>query len=163
MTQSKALKTAALVSITAAATTLLIQACGGGDAIAQALADPVEGVWEVAVTQRDCVSGATLSTFRSAQMFQRGGTFSDTSSHATSTRGPAYGLWTQGGSNYTVRFRFFRYNADGSFAGTSVSTMTVALATDGKTFTATRATSVFDPSGNAVASVCTSDAASRFS
>lgn len=56
MNQLSALKTVSLVTLTAAATSLLIQACGGG-AMAQtaADADPIEGVWESSVTIKDCI------------------------------------------------------------------------------------------------------------
>lgn len=163
MYQPIALKTVATVIVTAAAATLLVQACGGGGAIASEPADPIEGVWDVAVTQVDCTSGATLSTFRSSQVFHRGGTFGDTSSHPTNTRGPAWGLWTRSGDNYTVRFRFIRYGTDGNAAGFSESTMPVQLGTDGNSFTATRATKVLDFNGNQVGAVCTKDTAKRFS
>ncbi|MFT3821993.1 MAG: hypothetical protein QM750_30980 [Rubrivivax sp.] len=159
---SQSLKTVALLSVSAAATTVLIQACGG-DARAQAAPDPIEGVWDVAVTQRDCSSGAAQSTFRSNQVFHHGGTFADTSTHPPSTRGPAWGAWTGGGTAgaYTVNFRFIRYNADGSLAGTAVSTLTVTLAADGKSFSATRASKLLDTAGNQVGALCTADAGSR--
>lgn len=160
--QGKALKTTALVTITAAATALLIQACGGGDAIAQSARDPIEGVWESAVSQVDCTTGATVSTFRSSQVFHQGGTLGDTSLHPTSTRGPGWGIWSRGNDGYTVKFRFYRYGADGSHAGSSVSTMTVTMGSDGNTFTARRTTRVLDPAGNQVGQVCTNDSGVRF-
>jgi hypothetical protein len=167
MHQPKALKTAFLVSVTAAATTLLIQACGGGGtAVAQSKPDPIVGVWDVAVTQVDCTSGATVSTFHSLQVFQQGGTFADTSTHPTTVRGPAWGVWTAGSDSYTTKFRFFRYAPDSNnvpaYVGSSASTMTVTVAADGNTFTAHRTTKVLDPSGNQVAQVCTNDAGTRF-
>ena len=74
MKPSKSLKTVALVSVTAAAATLFIQACGGG-AVAQAAsdADPVEGVWESTLTIKDCASGAVLTTFKGLAVLHRGG------------------------------------------------------------------------------------------
>jgi len=68
MPQSNSLKTFALVAVSAAATTLLMQACGGG-ANAQSTqqeADPIEGAWESTVTIKDCTSGAALTTFTAA-------------------------------------------------------------------------------------------------
>jgi hypothetical protein len=156
----------AIALIPSVITLLLVQACGGSlDAIAQAqppaFADPVEGVWQSNVSQLNCSTGAVVSTFQSTQVFHRGGTFGDTSSHGPATRGPAFGTWTRNGATYTVKFRFFRYNADGSLAGSSVSTMTASLSADGSTLTATRNTQVLDPTGTQVATVCASDNASR--
>lgn len=161
MTLPRSLKAAALVSTTAASTLLLIQACGGG-AIAQGASDPIEGVWETVASQRDCGTGAVLSTFRSAQVFHQGGTFGDTSSHAPTSRGPAYGLWSRSGDSYAVKFRFFRYAADGSATGSTVATVTVALAADGNSFTATRSSQVLDNAGAVLATVCASDVGTRF-
>lgn len=157
----RSLQTAALVSVTAASTLLLIQACGG-DANAQDAPDPIEGVWEMASSQRDCTTGAVLSTFRSAQVFHRGGTVGDTSSHAPGSRGPAFGQWSRNGDAYTVKFRFFRYAADGSVAGSTVATIAVTLAADGNGFTATRSSQVLDNAGSVIATVCAGDAATRF-
>ncbi len=165
MTLPRSLKAATLVSVTAASTMLMIQACGG-DAVAEDAPDPIEGVWETAASQRDCSTGAVLSTFRSAQVFHRGGTMGDTSSHGPGTRGPAYGVWARSGSgrsggDYSVKFRFFRYAADGSVAGSTVATVTVTLAADGNGFTATRSSQVLDNAGNPVATVCATDVATR--
>ena len=65
MTRPSSLKTVSLVATTAAATILLMQACGGA-ALAQtaADADPIEGVWESDVTIRDCSTSAVLRTFK---------------------------------------------------------------------------------------------------
>jgi hypothetical protein len=156
------LKYAAILSVTAAATTLLIQACGGGANAQAADADAIEGVWLATASQVDCSSKAVLSTFRSSQVFHRGGTFGDTSSHPTTVRGPAWGTWSRSGATYTVRFQFLRYSADGTFLGFSASTLTATLAADGKSFTSERATQVLDTAGNTVGAVCTSDVASRF-
>ena len=165
MNQPKALKAATLVSAAAAAIMLLMQACGGG-AVAQSAPDPIVGVWDVAVTQVDCTSSLTVSTFRSSQVFHLGGTFADTSIHPTTVRGPAWGVWTAGSNSYTVKFRFFRYAPDSNgvpaYVGTSVSAMTVAPGADGNSFTARRTTKVLDTSGNQVGTVCTTDVASRF-
>jgi hypothetical protein len=157
-------KACAYALIPSLITMLLVQACGGSsDAVAQATAagEPIEGAWSSTVTQRDCTTSAIASTFRSSQVFHRGGTFADTSSHAPSTRGAAFGTWTRSGDTYTTRFRFFRYNADGTLAGTSVSTMVATLSADGNAFSATRNTQVIDAAGNQVATVCTSDVATR--
>ena len=51
------IKIAAASVLPAVATMLFVQACGGGgDAVAQSAPDPLEGVWEAVVTQKDCTS-----------------------------------------------------------------------------------------------------------
>jgi CubicO group peptidase (beta-lactamase class C family) len=114
MNQFKSLKSAALVTVTAAATMLLIQACGGG-AVAQSTdADPVEGSWEAVITVRDCATGTTILTARGQEVFHRGGTLTDTNAAPPTTRGVGFGTWQRDATaqNYTSRFRFNRYNID---------------------------------------------------
>ena len=110
MTSSTSLKSVALIAVTAAATSLLMQACGG-DALAQAAsdADPVEGVWESILTVKDCTSGAVLATFKGQAVLHRGGTLSADNSQPTVTRGAAYGTWKRGAGNaYTSTLVFMR-------------------------------------------------------
>ena len=66
MKQTSSLQTLAMLTITAAATTFLIQACGGS-AEAQSTASAVdanviEGAWEFTTPIKDCTSGAVLRT-----------------------------------------------------------------------------------------------------
>lgn len=163
MTQSKSLKSVALVAVTAAATLLLIQACGG-DAVAQASdADPVEGVWEAAVAVRDCTSNAVLFVGRSQAMAHRGGTWTQTDASPPTTRGVGFGTWKRDATaqNYTTRFRFIRYNADGSFAGTVRVTRVFTLSADGNTQTSTNTSQTLDAAGAVLQSGCGSDVSTR--
>jgi hypothetical protein len=161
--QPIALKTAALVMTTAAAATLLIQACGGGGAIAQSAPDPFVGIWESVVTQRDCTTNATIATLRGNSVVHADGTFMDTPGAAPGSRGPGLGVWTASvASTYTVKFRFFRFNADGTPAGSNVVTRSVTLAADGNSATGTSKVQVLDVSGNTLAQGCSTDTSTRF-
>lgn len=163
MTHSKSLKSVALVTVTAAATLLLIQACGG-DAVAQANdADPVEGTWEAAVSVRDCTTNAVLFAGRSQAMAHRGGTWTQTDASPPTTRGVGFGTWKRDATaqNYTTRFRFIRYNADGSFAGTARVTRVFALSADGNTQTSTNTSQTLDAAGTVLQSGCGSDVSTR--
>ncbi len=160
------LKISAATLLPAVATMLFVQACGGGgNAVAQASAapDPVVGVWESQVTQKDCASGAVLAQFRGAQVYHTGGTLTDTSGAPPTSRGPGMGIWTSAGGTYTARFRFYRYNPDGSLAGSNVVTRTFTISTDGTTAAATTRAQVIDLSGTQLQEVCASDTAKRFS
>lgn len=165
MQQGKALKTTALVTVTAAATTLLIQACGGGDAVAQAAPDPLQGVWESTVTVVDCTTGApnaAVPQFRSAQVFHSGGTMADTSSHPAPSRGPAWGVWSRGSDLYNLKYRFNNYNASNVFTGTTVVAEAVRMAGNGNSFTSTRSSQVLDASGAQVLMICSTTTGARF-
>ena len=163
MTQSTSLKSAALVTVTAAATMLLIQACGG-DAVAQASdADPVEGAWESTASVRDCTTNAVLFVGRGQHVAHRGGTWLQTDGSPPATRGVAFGTWKRdtAAQNYTTRFRFIRYNADGSFAGTVRVTRVFTLSADGNTQTSVNTSQTLDAAGTVLQNGCGSDVATR--
>jgi hypothetical protein len=64
---------------------------------------------------------------------------------------------------YTSMFRLFRFNADGSYAGSNKVTRTITLSTDANAFTSTLAVDVEDPAGASVASACGTETATRAS
>jgi hypothetical protein len=159
----KSLKTYALVAASAAATTLLIQACGGG-AVAQttADADAIEGVWESSVTIKDCTSGAVLRTFKGVGLFHRGGSLTADNSLPRATQGIALGGWKRNaGQEYTANARFLRFNADGSLAGSQKLQRMLTLAADGNNFAGTIAAQVLDVDGAQVQALCGSETAIR--
>lgn len=143
-------------------TALLGGAAIGGQALAQAAPDPIEGVWEAVVTQRDCASSAVLTTFQGTLAFHRGGAMSDTSGVAPTSRSPGFGNWSGGAGAYAAKFRFFRYNADGTLAGTAVAMRTISLAADGNSWTSTVRTEIRSLAGAVLQTVCATDTSTRF-
>ena len=163
------MRSATFLVATSAVLTLTIQACGGSsDATAQATApavsdaDPIEGLWESNVTIRDCASGATVRTFKGLNVFGRGGSISGTNSGPPTTQGPALGLWKRtAGPNYTATFRFFRYNPDGTLAGSQRGTRTLTVGTDGNSITGTISAQVLDPADGVVQTICGTEVTTR--
>ena len=163
MSSSKSLKSAALVAVTAAATSLLIQACGGG-AVAQTAsdADPIEGVWESSITIKDCASGAVVRSFKGEGMFHRGGSLTADNSLPPPTRGLALGNWQHGGGlTYTANFRFLRFNPDGSVAGSQKVQRVLNLSADRNSLTGTITGQVLDPAEVVLQPICGSETAVR--
>lgn len=164
MNQLTSLKTVALVTVTVAATLFLIQACGGG-AQAQAVdaADPVEGVWDAVLTLRDCSTSAVILTARGQNLFHRGGTLTDTNASSPTSRGVGFGVWRRegGAQSYTARFRFNRYNADGTWAGTQRVTRVFTLSADGNTQTSSNTGQVLDVAGTVIQNNCATDVSTR--
>ncbi|MEO6898004.1 MAG: hypothetical protein ABI218_15310 [Caldimonas sp.] len=141
---------------------LFMQACGGSDnAVAQEAADPFEGVWEGAVTIRDCTTSAALATFQGSQMFNHGGTMNDTNSSPVSSRGPGWGTWAKSGINYNVKFRFFTYDGAGNVSGVARVARTVTLAAGGTSATGVNTSQFFDLNGTLLRSTCGTDTATR--
>jgi hypothetical protein len=147
-------------------TLLLVQACGGSSvAVAQPAAvsdaDPIEGTWESTITIRDCTSGAVVRTFRGMNTFHRGGTLSDTNDQPAGTRGPGQGVWKKGAGAYSASFRFYRYNADGSLAGSQKVTRTTTLGADNNSTTGTISAQVIDTADTVVQTICGTEASIR--
>ncbi len=123
------------------------------------------GVWDVRVTNRDCQTGDPTATppLRVMNMFNRGGTLLETGSGLPTRRGPGLGTWQYlGGRSYSSVFRFFRFNADGTFAGSRRVARTIELSKDGNEFTATASFEIFDANDNVIQIGCATETATRF-
>jgi hypothetical protein len=164
MKSSSSLKTFALVSLSAAATTFLMQACGGSAEAQSAASDAnvIEGAWESTATIKDCNSGAILRSFTGETIFHRGGTLTADNSTPVPTRGLGVGVWTQDtAGSYTARFHFLRFNADGTLAGSQTVVRAITLGADGKSLTATIAAQVLDTSGAVLQPICGTETGRR--
>jgi hypothetical protein len=158
------LKLGAAATVVAVATALAVQAGGGSArAVAQDAADPFEGVWEASVTQRNCDTGVIVGTFRGAQVVHRGGTLFDTNASAPGSRGPGFGVWSrQPDGVYAVKFRFYRYNADGSLAGSNVVSSRRTLGADGRSYVGDTVGEVRSLDDRVLQAVCVGDEGRRF-
>jgi hypothetical protein len=140
----------------------LVCAAALGPAFAQAAPDPIEGVWEAVITQRDCTTNAVVTTFQGTLAFHHGGSMSDTSGAAPTSRSPGFGQWSGSAGAYAAKFRFFRYNADGTLAGTAVASRTITLAADSNSWTSVVRTEIRSLAGAVLQTVCATDASTRF-
>lgn len=165
MNSPGSIKSIALLSVSAAAVTLLIQACGGG-AVAQSTdMDVIEGVFESTVTTKDCASGAVLGApFKALFLFQRGGTVEIDTSSSRPTRGNIYGVWKHGaGTAYTATVVHQRFNADGTYAGLNKIQRTLTLNADASGFTSTLVAQLLDSSGAVIQQFCPTETGTRVS
>ncbi len=127
-------------------------------------AKKIEGVWDVRVTRRDCQTGAPspMPPNRVMNMFIRGGTLLETSRGVPTSRGPGLGTWQHlGGRSYSAVFRFFRFNTDGSAAGSRKVTRTIELSRDANEFTATASDELLDANDNLIQTGCATETATR--
>jgi hypothetical protein len=163
MTRPNAPKSVLRKAVGAAASGLVIQACCG-NALAQAAsgADAIEGVWDFAVTRKDCASGAVLGTQKALSMFQRGGAFSNANSTPPATQGATFGTWKRtSGAGYVINMVFMRFNPDGTLAGTQRVQRDMVLARDNNNITGAISAQTIDPSGLVVERGCASETAVR--
>ena len=124
-------------------------------------AQTLEGAWRVAVTIRNCQTGAPMRTVLALNTFVPGGSMFETANGFL--RSPSHGTWQKiGGNDYTATFMFFTFNPDGSWLGSNKIKRTITLSGDHQTFTAIASVGIFDASGNLIATACATEAAQRF-
>ncbi len=122
----------------------------------------VEGTWDLHVTVTNCQTGGLIRTVESLQMFSRDG--SVTESANTFLRGTSVGEWAHvSAQNYQVKFWFFRYKPDGTFASRAAAIDNITLGDDGKTFSASGTIQDFDANGVLLSTGCFVHAATRLS
>jgi len=124
----------------------------------------LEGSWNVQVTLQNCQTGEAIRTFSAMNTFMQGGTMQEFSVGAAPlARGPGHGVWRhQGGRRYSFAFQFFRFNADGTYAGTTRGRRAAEISRSGDSYSATATLEVFNPAGVLVATGCAAETATRF-
>jgi hypothetical protein len=122
------------------------------------------GSWDVTTMIRDCESGTIFVSFPAMMTYHQGGTMQEAANDAAPLlRTAGQGVWElQTGHTYTRAFHFFRYNADGSFAGLGKITGLITVGEGSNTYTGTTYFDFTDPNGNSVASGCATETATRF-
>jgi hypothetical protein len=121
----------------------------------------IEGVWMSQVTITDC-HGTTTRAFASLNMFQAGGTLTDTDNQPPTSHGPGFGTWwSRGGGKFRSVFQFFRFAADGTFAGSNYVEREITLDADDDAFTSIITVTVLNPAGVKVSGGCGSETAER--
>jgi hypothetical protein len=120
----------------------------------------LEGVWEAQVTQRNCLTGDALRSFRGMTTFLREG--ASISTNNTPNPPLALGRWKYlGGRRYQDVGRFFRYNPDGSFAGVQRITRNLELNQAGNQMTGTVSIEIFDASDHLIQTGCATEITRR--
>lgn len=120
----------------------------------------IEGVWDVSVTIVGCATGQVIGTGHAILMFSNGGSLTQTSTN--SLFGTGLGTWRHlRGQDYTAVDRFYEFNTDGSFAGTSVITRDIELSSNADEYTAPSISEFYNPAGQLVSTTCSTTAAIR--
>ena len=163
------MKTNRLRTTFALALALLLAACipqlsaaGQGENAEEA--KKLEGTWLVDVTLRNCQTGDVIRNLQGLTTFVRGGEMlesANASSPALRTTG--HGSWRgNDGQGYTYAFVFFRFNPDGTYAGTQKVTGNAEIGEDPNEFTGTSSVEIFTPAGVLIATACVTGTGRRF-
>lgn len=123
----------------------------------------LKGTWLTQVTVRNCQTGDPIGGLQSLITYARGGTVLETSSVSPAIRSTGQGVWHhKGGRRYDAMFMFFRFNPDGSFAGTTRITQDIRLGRDGDELAVTITLEVLAINNDVIATVCATGTGTRF-
>lgn len=123
----------------------------------------LEGSWNSQVTIRNCQTGDEIRNFPAMNTFMQGGTMQEYGVGSGLLRGSGHGVWTYlSGRRFSSNFQFFRYNADGTFAGRQINRRQLELSRFGSTLNVTATVEVYNPTGVLVGTACATEFATRF-
>jgi hypothetical protein len=128
-----------------------------------AQAEKIVGVWDVAVTLRDCQTGNPVGAVRARNMFIASGTLTELNARGNPIlRNPSFGTWRRDGARtYSAVFRYSRFDTAGTFTQTVKVTRQILLGRGAKAFAASAFVEVFDANDNLVQTGCATEAATR--
>jgi hypothetical protein len=155
-----------LVPVFALAVMLLLTTSGlgaqEGNSVSQA--GPLEGMWRVQLTVRDCQTGAVQRTFPALFAFAKGGILTyTTAGQPPAVATPGYGIWGHtGGHSYRAVTEAFIFNPAGSWIQTHRLTREIELKKAADEFTDTTQLEIFDTSGNLIVTGCATSVGRRF-
>ena len=116
----------------------------------------IVGTWSVQVARANCETGLELGpTFPALNTFlAEGSMLSDPATNPATGR-TGHGVWAHaGGRQFTNTVVLFRFNLDGSYAGTQTVRREIAVSRDAAAFTARDTVTIADPAGTVVETRC---------
>ena len=116
----------------------------------------IVGAWAVQVTAANCQTGVELfPMFPALNTFLgEGSMVSDPAANPAILR-TGHGVWAHaGGRQFTNTVVLFRFNPDGSYAGTQTVRRDITVSQDADTFTARDVATTADPAGTIVDTRC---------
>ena len=123
-------------------------------------ANSIVGTWIAEVTISNCQPGNIITKVQALNTFNQGGTMMEAGNSIL--RGPGQGKWERvSGNRYSSVFMFFRFNADGTYAGFQKVRRFHALDYGGQRLTTTSTFEIFNADGIRIATACASETATR--
>lgn len=124
----------------------------------------IEGTWDVQTTMVDCTTGVPLlPPGKSFVSYNQGGTYIEEASGVPSSRRyPGLGVWHHvRGRTYSLAFKTFQYNADGTSNGKIVVNLEVEHNLDDTT-TSSAVARIYNAAGDLTGSRCVNAVGTRF-
>jgi hypothetical protein len=123
------------------------------------------GVWQAVVTPRNCQTGDPSGpVFQGLFTFHEGGTMAeDSAGFPPPLRVSGHGIWAANNMFHpTFAYTFFRFNADGTLAGSNITRQNATFNVNGNEFTSNATVEVRAANGNLITTVCLTSTATRF-
>ena len=146
---------ASIFTITASAAYFPVTANASGNGLV--------GAWDIMITFRDCNTGAAIRDRPGLISFMFGGVMQEfgTGQQIPQNRTDAQGNWShQTGQSYSAVSKAFRFNADGSVAGTAKLYRSIKLEDDG-TLSANVTSEIYDANGSLISQGCATETGTR--
>jgi hypothetical protein len=115
----------------------------------------IEGTWRLEATTRNCQTGAAVETIPGLHTFLAGGSMlSDVAVNPAMLR-TGHGVWEHvGGRSFTNTIVLFRFNPDGTYAGSTTVTRNIELSEDSDELTSSDTAVGTDANGNVIGTRC---------
>ncbi len=123
----------------------------------------ITGTWNHQLTVRNCATGAVIAQSNPMSAYLESGVSIELSPVPNpALRTPSLGVWRYiGNQKYELSLKYFRYNADGSYAGKTIIDSDITHLPD-DTLAQVAVVRIFAPAGNQVASGCATLTSTRF-
>lgn len=157
------MKRMSLKAISAAAlAAILVLVAAQTPVSGQGKARKIEGTWSVQGTARNCQTGAEIATFLGLNTFVAGGSMIATGAINPASLSTGHGVWEHaGGRSFTNTVVSFRFNPDGTFAGTQKVTRNIEIGASSDDFSSTNSVELADTAGNVIATRCSAEIGQR--
>lgn len=121
------------------------------------------GTWASEVTVRNCQTGAVIRSFSETKIFAPAGTVTGiTGGVSPALVSTAIGTWQHvGGDNFASTAYNYRFNLDGSFAGSQKVTRAIVIVPSAGEFTSTNNLEVKNAVGAVIATGCSTEVGHR--
>ena len=122
------------------------------------------GAWDLTILFKDCTTGEVLRQRPGLISFMFGGVMQEfgTGQQIPQNRTDSQGSWSHTSANaYSSVAKAFRFNADGSLAGTAKLYRTIVFDRHSDTFEASVASEIYDTAGSLIARGCADELGTR--
>ena len=141
---------------------ILVLAAAQNSASGQGKAKRLVGTWRTQGTVINCQTGTQLATFRGLNTFLGEGSMVANGAINPALLSTGHGVWEHaGGRDFTNTIVSFRFNPDGTFAGTQKIKRSIELDGGGDEFTSVNSVELADPAGNVTFTGCSTETGHR--